>query len=442
MKRCAFFFLILPLFAETPDATEPAVTLEEAVRIAVEKHPDVEKARAGAEVLKGKIREVRAQALPEVNIHGSMTRMRDPGLLNSSGIDEFPPEFLTALAPRGTNLFDYRLTVKQPLYTAGKVGTALKLASVEAEGALAEIDRAGQDIALAMVKAFYDLLWAERYEKQVAETQEQKKLHADMARTRFKNGVATEVDVLRSEVALANGQPDLVRARAAIRQARALVNYYLSRPIDHATRISGDFQDKAWEEWGLEALATDAFRRRPELSRLRIAERSAAVQLKLANAENRFRADFQTDYGISSRLPSNLMTSKFVRWDVMATFTLPVFDGFKRSGLVYQAVQAERQAKLERTKTEQQVRLALQQGLDELTAANETVTAARANVAQAEKVLTMMQNNYKYGAATTLDIVDAQTALSVARTNLLRGLHDYSVARANLRWTMGEKPWE
>ena len=54
----------------------------------------------------------------------------------------------------------------------------------------------------------------------------------------------------------------------------------------------------------------------------------------------------------------------------------------------------------------------------------------------------MMQNNYKYGAATTLDIVDAQTALSVARTNLLRGLHDYSVARANLRWTMGQTPWE
>jgi len=38
--------------------------------------------------------------------------------------------------------------------------------------------------------------------------------------------------------------------------------------------------------------------------------------------------------------------------------------------------------------------------------------------------------------------VDAQTALSLARTNLLRGLHDYSVARANLLWTMGLGPWE
>ena len=46
------------------------------------------------------------------------------------------------------------------------------------------------------------------------------------------------------------------------------------------------------------------------------------------------------------------------------------------------------------------------------------------------------------GAATTLDIVDAETAVSVARGNLLRGLYDYSVGRANLRWSSGQTPWE
>ena len=54
----------------------------------------------------------------------------------------------------------------------------------------------------------------------------------------------------------------------------------------------------------------------------------------------------------------------------------------------------------------------------------------------------MTQDNYKYGAATTLDIVDAQTALSQSRINLLRGTYDYSIARANLLWTAGRNPWE
>jgi outer membrane protein TolC len=162
----------------------------------------------------------------------------------------------------------------------------------------------------------------------------------------------------------------------------------------------------------------------------------------MARAESRFKADLTSEYGIISRLPSNLFNSKFVRWNVGVNFTLPVFDGFRRSGMVWQATANQRSARLEREKVEQQIRLVLQQALDELKAARETIAAARANISQAERVLEMTQANYKYGAATTLDTVDAQTALSVARTNLLRGLHDYSVARANLRWAMGRTPWE
>jgi outer membrane protein TolC len=425
-------------------APDPAQTidLDEAVKLALESHPDVGKAKAASEILKGKIREVRAQALPEIAVNGGWLRMRDPSFLNSPSLDKFPKELLEALNPTGANLFNYTLSVKQPLYTAGKVGTALKLASVEAEGAMSEIDRARQDLALNVVKAFYGLMWAERYVDLVAETQRQRKAHLDMARTRFQNGVATEVDVLRSEVAAANIEPDLVRAQAAVRQARALLNYYLVRPIDFPTRAAGQFEEKLWDEFEAAELEREAIRRRPEMDRLRVAERSSGVMLDLAKAESRMRADFASDYGMMSRLPKNLFSDRFIRWSFGVNFTLPVFDGFRRSGMVSQAVATQRAARLEREKLEQQVRLALQQGLDEVQAARETVEAARANVRQAGRVLEMMQANYQHGAATTLDVVDAQTALSLARTNLLRGLHDSSVARAGLRWTLGRTPWE
>ncbi|MCL6546286.1 MAG: TolC family protein [Bryobacteraceae bacterium] len=443
MRRCIFLVLIalLPAGAQTAGEKEN-LTLDEAVRLALSRHPDIGKARAAADALKGKIREVRAQALPEATVTASGTRWRDPSLLNASGIDKFPEELRKALIPVGINRFDYGISVKQPLYTAGKIGTALRLASVEAEGSMIDVDRAEQDLALEVVKAYYGLLWAERYRDLVAATQEQRKRHAEMARTRFNNGVATEVDVLRSEVAVANGAPDLVRAENAIRQARALLNYYLARPVDFPTRTSQEFELKPWDSQDLETLAQEAERSRPELSRLRIAERSAEHQLQLARAESRLRLDATAGFGVSTRLTENLFNSDFTRWNIGVNLTLPVFDGFRRSGLVAQAVANQRAVRLEREKVQQQVRLGLQQALDEVRAAQETINAARANISQAERVLTMTQENYRYGAATTLDIVDAQTALSVARTNLLKGLHDYAVARANLLWTLGRRPWE
>ena len=197
----------------------------------------------------------------------------------------------------------------------------------------------------------------------MAETQDQKKLHAEMARTRYRNGVATEVDVLRSEVAVANGAPDLVRADNAIRQARALLNYYLGRPLDAATRLAGDFQQKPLEQNDAADLEREALRRRPELQRLRIAERSAATQLDLARAESRMRVDFSGTYGLAARLPQNLADRTFTRWTAAVNFTFPIFDGFRRSGMVWQATANQRTARLEREKVEQQIRLAVQQAL-------------------------------------------------------------------------------
>ncbi|HSB17675.1 MAG TPA: TolC family protein [Bryobacteraceae bacterium] len=439
---CLLFALLAPVWAESAAEEKSELTIEEAVRIALDRYPEVGKARAAADVLKGRIREVRAQALPEVNINSNYTRWRDPSLLNASGLDKFPEELRRALVPTPVNLFDYAVTVKQPLYTAGKVGTALRLASIEAEGASSDIDRAQQDLAISVVKAAYDLMTAERLRDLVAETQEQRRRQLEIARTRYRNGVATEVDVLRSEVAVANVTPELVRAENGIRQARALVNFYLVRPIEFPTRVRGDFQEQRWEQTDLDSLTTEAFRRRPELVRLRISERSAAAQLDLAKAENRLRLDFNANYGIMSRLPENLADPTYARWTAGVNFTFPVFDGFKRSGLVWQATANQRAAHLEREKVEQQIRLGLQQGLDEITAARETITAARANQNQAERVVSMMEDNYKYGAATTLDVLEAQNALTLARMNLLRGLRDYSVARASLKWTIGANPWE
>jgi outer membrane protein len=440
MLRLVVVLLLAPCLAFAQEAE--AVTLEQAIRISLSRHPEVAKARAASDVFQGKVREVRAQALPEITAHGGILRMRDPSFLNSSSLDKFPQDLIDALDPVGSNIFGYNVTIRQPLYTAGKIGSALRLASVEAEGSIAEIDRAEQDLALEVTKAYYALLWAEGYQKNVAETQDQRKQHASMARTRHQNGVATEVDVLRSEVAVANGHPDLVRAENAIRQARARLNYYLVRPLDYPTRCAETFLEQSWEERDLEKLAQEAYRRRPELARLRVSEQSAGIMLDLAKAENRFRADFASEYGVMSRLPRNLFNSRFLRWTAGVDFRFPLFDGFKRSGMVYQGVANQRAAGLERQQAEQQIKLQLQQALDEQIAARETVAAARANIQQAERVLEMTQANYQYGAATTLDIVDAQTALAVARTNLLRGLYDVSVARANLRWAMGRTPWE
>jgi outer membrane protein TolC len=62
------------------------------------------------------------------------------------------------------------------------------------------------------------------------------------------------------------------------------------------------------------------------------------------------------------------------------------------------------------------------------------------NVAQARKAADMTAANYKLGATTTLDVLDAQAALTQAEWNRVEALHAHVNARAGLRYVRGLDP--
>lgn len=432
---------VAAVWASEP-ADKAALTLPEALGLALTRNPQVLIARAKTDALRGKIKEVRAQALPSINFNGSGLRWRDPSFLNASSFDKIPEEFKAALVVVPANLFDYNLSVSQPLYTSGKIGTALKLASLESEGVEVDRDRVEQEVRLQVIRAFYGLLLVQRQLEVAKETVAQRQRHLEMARTRFAGGVATEVDVLRSEVSVANAQPELIRAESGARQARTVLNNLLVRPLDFPTEALGALTFTPEPSMTLEEAVRQAYEHRPELVRARLNEREADGQIKLARAEGRLRLDFNGLYGVTSRLPSNLFNHEFNRYVFTVSLGLPLFDGGRRSGLTQQAVANRKVAELSRVDTENSVRLEAQTALDELQRADKTVEAAQLNVRQAERVLSMMQDNYRYGAATTLDVLDAQTALTTARWTLLQGLYDHNLARCQLRYVMGVDPLE
>ncbi len=95
------------------------ITLPEAVRLALERNPEVLIAISQLDEVKGKVKEVRADAFPQVAVEGIGLRAHDPSFLNSPSFDELPPEFLAAIRPMAGILFDILASVHQPLYTSG-----------------------------------------------------------------------------------------------------------------------------------------------------------------------------------------------------------------------------------------------------------------------------------------------------------------------------------
>jgi outer membrane protein TolC len=94
----------------------------------------------------------------------------------------------------------------------------------------------------------------------------------------------------------------------------------------------------------------------------------------------------------------------------------------------------------DRVALETLIDLEAKQAVDRLRVASSVFHAAELNVTQARKALGMTEANYRLGAATTLDVLDAQAAFTQAEFSRLEALHAHANARAGLRYVMGQDP--
>lgn len=432
----AFLILgcLLPVFGQ--DIAEP-LTLQDAVRLALERNPEVLIAKEQLSELKGKIKEVKAGAYPQINAEGSGLRTRDPSILNSGSFDKVPQEFKDALVPVAANMFDLALSIKQPIYTAGKVGTAIRLAEKTRQEKIDTLEAIERQVAFKVFQAFQNILVAEENLALTRETQQQWQRHLEQAQNRYKQGVATEIDVLRSQVNVANIEPELIRAENRLSQARSALNNLIVADLEAPTQIVGKLEYQAIPIPDLEELQRQSLENLPELQAAQMLCEEAKLTLALANAENKLSVDMNGRWGYSAREPKNIFNNDFIRWSVTFSFKLPFYDGGRKAGLVEQAISRVRSAEQNLAQLKNNVQLEIKSARDEMISAAKAIAAAELSVTRAEKVLTMMQDNYRFGAATTLDIVDSQAALTQARNARISAVYTYEIAKARMRLAAG-----
>jgi len=442
MKRVsisAVLVFAVAALAPAPLAAQ-ALTRAEAVSAALNVNPDVVRAREDLNLLEGRITEVKADAMPDISFRASATRYRDPSFLNSPSFDGFPPELLESLKPVGANLFDGAAEVKQTLYSF-KLGRALNAAKLARTLGQEEARRVRQAIALDAVRAYNQLLVTIEYVRINQRTLEQKNEHLTNVRNRRAAGVATELDVLRSEVDVENQRAQLTRAEGRVDLARATLNAVMLRPINSPIEPTDPLEGAPLPQTLEQALAA-AVAERPEVKSAAIDERVREEFVAIERAERMPVFDFNAAYGWNVREPDNFFRNDFSKWSAAVVVTMPIFDGGRSKGRIAQAQAEKAKAVQTRLAAENQVRLETTDAFDRLTVAARLLRAADLNITQAKRALDMTRANYGLGAATQLDVTDAQQALTEAERVRVDALHDGANARATLRYAMGLEPVE
>jgi HAE1 family hydrophobic/amphiphilic exporter-1 len=431
LRSLAFATLVGAL---APLAAAEPLSRAQGVKQALEANPDVQKALLDLSALNGRKDQALADALPELKLLGSWSRFRDPSLLNSSSFDAFPPELRDSLRPVPANLYDGTLELRQTLFSF-KLGAAIRAARLARSLGDEQVRRARQAVALEAVKAYNQYLLSLEKVRVGQMLVRYKTRQLETAENRWRAGVATELEVLRAKVDLSNRKTQLLTLEGDSDLARAALNAVMVRPINEPVETT-DTLDFRPLEANLDEVVRAAWQERPESKALALSERVYSELVTVERAEGRPSLDFFGQWGYSVRKPGNFGNGDFARWSAGVSLTVPLFDGFRTRGKVAEAQATRDKLRQDEVALENQIRLEAQAGLDALRVARSVLESSELNVSQARRALEMTQANAEAGAATFLDVLDTQAALTEAESQRILALHAHANARATLRYVM------
>jgi outer membrane protein TolC len=300
------------------------------------------------------------------------------------------------------------------------------------------------DTLLAVRVAYYDVLLAAQqitvHEASVNLLQHE----LEDQQRRYNAGTVPHFNVLRAEVAVANERPNLIQARNNYRIAKNnlsnLLGYNLPREIWEDIPLNlTDALDAAPYQVDLPAAIQQALSRRTELVALR---KTAELQrLNVVNAKAGYKPSVQAFAGYtwnnSQFIDPKDIGYTLYGWNAGGQVSWDIFDGLLTRGKVVQAEALYNKAKTDLEDTGRQIELEVRTAYSQFIEAREVLESQQKVQEEAEEALREADARAAAGTGTQLDVLDAQTSLTQARTTEIQALHDYDTARARLERAIG-----
>lgn len=439
MKKLTLFSLFLgfTVVATAADTNPPAwlsrpLSLVDCENIALAQNADILKGKNDLEASQGVVIQTRAVALPQLQATGQYADKETTLVQTYPGANGGQPH----------QSWNAGIQLVQDIYAGGKLVAAFKGASAERKRAVAQYNTVVADTLLLTRLAYYDVLLADQ---QITVNEANVKLlqkELDDQQRRFDAGTVPHFNVLRAEVAVANAKPGLFHARSQYRIAKnVLVNllgYNLPRKVleDIPMTLTDNFDVAPWKLALPDAIQL-ALEQRNELKALR--QDIVLQDINVVNAKSGYKPTLSAfaGYNWMNNAFSTDLSDELDGWIVGGQVSWDLFDGALTIGKVKQAKALYAKSKTELEDRSRQVELNVRTSYSDFIEAKEVLDSQVKVQEQAEESLREANARFDAGTGTQLDVLDAETSLTQARTTYVQAQHDYAAARARLERAIG-----
>ena len=414
--------------AQTPVPAPQALTLPQAVAIAIQNHPRIAAAQNIESAAGQRITEARAPYYPTIN--GEITGSQ------GNPLSRLGAGFLTTSA-----LFSRQgegLEVDQLITDLGRTGNLVASARLQAQASAQTTVATRYDVILGVNRAYYGVLEAQALVRVAQETVSTRQTLDDQVTALGRAQLKSQVDVSFADVNLSEAKLLIIRARSDLQQsfvdlARALgqdtapPQYQLTDSPAPGAPLPAVVDD----------LVTQAVMNRPELADLRF--RYQAAQ-KFETAEKDLKRPSVSLTAVGGALPyldQNPRMAPEGYEGIAINVEIPIFNGHlfsaREQAARYEALAANQRVRDLQQQVEHDVRAAWLNA----TTAYQRIPVTLELVTQATLAQDLAQGRYDLGLASIVELTQAQLNLTQAQIENVGAQYDYQSAYAFLQYTIG-----
>ena len=408
-----------------------ALTLEQAIEIALSDNPTIQVAEQTIELKKISNKETALGLLPEASLSGAYTRTIKKQVMVMQG-----QKFEIGIP----NQYQGGVTVSLPIF-APTLYKSMKLTKTDVALAVEQARASKQDLVNQVTKAFYQTLLAQDsyavLEKAFAQSEENYRI----VNAKYEQGKVSEFDKISAEVQMRNMQPSVISARNGVELSKLQLLVLMNIDPETEIELEGSLNDYEQEVFaGVLAADTNSLKNNTTLNQLDMNVKM--LQQTLSLNKQSFAPTIALQFNYMYTCMTDNFKFKDYEWNpysnVSLSVSVPLFK-YKNFSTVKKTNIQISQLMQNRDYTARQLAMQQQSYLNGMAASAEQVTSNKVAIIQAQKARDIAEKLYEVGRGTVLELNSAEVALTQAKLTYTQAIYDYLSAKADLDKLQGKE---
>ena len=333
------------------------------------------------------------------------------------------------------NNYSASINYEQLVYDFGRTRQNIELENENKAISEQTLEHVKQKLSLFSINNFYTLVFLQTAIKIKDEELEALNEHLQYVEKMMATGSATEYQVLSTKVKISTVESQKVDLDASLIAQQASLNSLLGNDQSTSPVVKNELLIDP-PVIPSDSILSYAYHNRDEVLINEKKSTLAELRYDLTKLQNRPLLSLEASAGAKNGyIPDlNKFTPNYV---IGMGLSVPIFDGMKNKYNLSQAQSAITSLSYESEFTKRNISNEVYEAEAYLLAAKKKISQFELQLKQALKAFSLAETSFKSGVITNLDLLDASTAVSESRLNLLKSRIDYAASIYKLNATLG-----